>query len=194
MQSILDIMGSSFIGGLILLMIIKLNLYSTSVSYNSDNELKLQQNAKTIAEILNYDLRKIGYNHTGTAFIVADSNHIKFYADINAPGTAGHGTVDIVEYIVKDSTSASGTSNPRDISFVRVVNNSDSTAGPSLGLVKLLFSYYNGSGVPTTNLDSIKYVKAEFWVEPTEKIPNLLTGTPDSTFTYWEMTINPRNI
>lgn len=194
MQSILDILGSTFIGGIVLLMILKLNLYSTSVSYNSDNELKLQQNAKTIAEILNYDLRKIGYNYPGTAFLIADSNRVKFYADLNAPGTAGHGTVDLVEYIVTDSTFSSGTSNPKDISLIRIVNNNDTIAGPSLGLVKLLFSYYNGSGIVTTSLDSIKYIKVEFWVEPTEKIPNLVTGLSDSTFTYWEMTINPRNI
>ncbi|MBI5660687.1 MULTISPECIES: hypothetical protein [Ignavibacterium] len=194
MSVLLDIFGSTFIGGMILLLIIKLNLYSASVSYNSDNELKLQQNAKTIAEILNYDLRKIGYNHTGTAILVADSTRIKFYADINAPGTAGHGVVDVVEYVVLDSTHASGTSNSRDVVVTRVVNNTDSIAGPSLGLVKLRFSYFNSAGVKTTVLDSIKYVKAEFWVEPTEKIPNILTGTPDSTFTYWEMTINPRNI
>lgn len=194
MSVLLYIFGSTFIGGMILLLIIKLNLYSASVSYNSDNELKLQQNAKTIAEILNYDLRKIGYNHTGTAILVADSTRIKFYADINAPGTAGHGVVDVVEYVVLDSTHASGTSNSRDVVVTRVVNNTDSIAGPSLGLVKLRFSYFNSAGVKTTVLDSIKYVKAEFWVEPTEKIPNILTGTPDSTFTYWEMTINPRNI
>ncbi|GMU94988.1 hypothetical protein [Ignavibacterium album] len=194
MSVLLDIFGSTFIGGMILLLIIKLNLYSASVSYNSDNELKLQQNAKTIAEILNYDLRKIGYNHTGTAILVADSTRIKFYADINAPGTAGHGVVDVVEYVVLDSTHATGTSNSRDAVVTRIVNNTDSIAGPSLGLVKLRFSYFNSAGVKTTVLDSIKYVKAEFWVEPTEKIPNILTGTPDSTFTYWEMTINPRNI
>lgn len=194
MSSLLDILGSTFIGGMVLLLILKLNLYSTSVSYSSDNELKLQQNAKTIAEILNYDLRKIGYNYDTTAIIIADSTRIKFYADINAPGTTGHGVVDQVEYIVLDSTHASGTSNPRDIVVVRIINNTDSIAGPSLGLVKLRFSYFNGSGVKTTVLDSIKYVKAEFWVEPTEKINNFLTGTPDSTFTYWEMTINPRNI
>ncbi|MFN3872750.1 MAG: hypothetical protein ACK4R9_07090 [Ignavibacterium sp.] len=194
MSALLDILGSTFIGGMILLLIIKLNLYSTSVSYNSDNELKLQQNAKTIAEILNYDLRKIGYNHTGTAILVADSTRIKFYADINAPGTSGHGTVDVVEYFVLDSTHATGTSNTRDIVVTRVVNYTDSIAGPSLGLVKLRFSYFNGAGVKTTVLDSIKYVKAEFWVEPTEKINNPLTGSADSTFTYWEMTINPRNI
>lgn len=194
MSAILDIMGSTFIGGMILLLIIKLNLYSTSVSYSSDNELKLQQNAKTIAEILNYDLRKVGYNHTGTAMLIADSTHMKFYADINAPGTAGHGVEDVVEYFVLDSTNASGTSNLRDVVLVRVMNGSDSITGPSLGLVKLRFSYYNGSGVKTTVLDSIKYIKTEFWVEPTEKIDNFLTGTPDSSFTYWEMTINPRNI
>lgn len=194
MSAILDIMGSTFIGGMILLLIIKLNLYSTSVSYSSDNELKLQQNAKTIAEILNYDLRKVGYNHTGTAMLIADSTHMKFYADINAPGTTGHGVVDVVEYFVLDSTNASGTSNTRDVVLVRVVNGSDSITGPSLGLVKLRFSYYNGAGVKTTALDSIKYIKTEFWVEPTEKINNFLTGSPDSTFTYWEMTINPRNI
>ena len=194
MSAILDIMGSTFIGGMILLLIIKLNLYSTSVSYSSDNELKLQQNAKTIAEILNYDLRKVGYNHTGTAMLIADSTHMKFYADINAPGTTGHGVVDVVEYFVLDSTNAFGTSNTRDVVLVRVVNGSDSITGPSLGLVKLRFSYFNGSGVKTTALDSIKYIKTEFWVEPTEKINNFLTGTSDSTFTYWEMTINPRNI
>lgn len=194
MSSLLDILGSTFIGGMVLLLILKLNLYSTSVSYSSDNELKLQQNAKTIAEILNYDLRKIGYNYDTTAIIIADSNRIKFYADIDAPGTTGHGVVDQVEYVVLDSTHASGTSNPRDIVVVRIINNTDSIAGPSLGLVKLRFSYFNGSGVKTAVLDSIKYVKAEFWVEPTEKINNFLTGTPDSTFTYWEMTINPRNI
>jgi hypothetical protein len=194
MSAILDIMGSTFIGGMILLLIIKLNLYSTSVSYSSDNELKLQQNAKTIAEILNYDLRKVGYNHTGTAMLIADSTHMKFYADINAPGTTGHGVVDVVEYFVLDSTNAFGTSNTRDVVLVRVVNGSDSITGPSLGLVKLRFSYFNGSGVKTTALDSIKYIKTEFWVEPTEKVNNFLTGTPDSTFTYWEMTINPRNI
>ncbi len=194
MSSLLDILGSTFIGGMVLLLILKLNLYSTSVSYSSDNELKLQQNAKTIAEILNYDLRKIGYNYDTTAIIIADSNRIKYYADVDAPGTTGHGVVDQVEYVVLDSTHASGTSNPRDIVVVRIINNTDSIAGPSLGLVKLRFSYFNSSGVKTTALDSIKYVKAEFWVEPTEKVNNFFTGTHDSTFTYCEMTINTRNI
>ena len=63
MNVLMDILGSTFIGGILLLLILKLNLFVTNTSFTSDSELKLQQSAKTLAEILNYDLRKIGYNH-----------------------------------------------------------------------------------------------------------------------------------
>ena len=66
----------------------------------------MQQNAKTLAEILNYDLRKVGYNYSNTAIITADSNKIKFYADMNEPGTAGYGTIDVVEYFLSSPSKA----------------------------------------------------------------------------------------
>ncbi len=72
MNILLDIFGSIFIAGLLFLMILKLNLFASNANYYSDNELKLQQNAKTLAEIINYDLRKIGYQHNGTAIITAE--------------------------------------------------------------------------------------------------------------------------
>ena len=37
----------------------------SQTSYTSDNELKLIQNTKTLAEIIDYDFRKIGYKYTG---------------------------------------------------------------------------------------------------------------------------------
>jgi hypothetical protein len=53
----------------------------------------------------------------------------------------------------------------------------------------------NAKGVVTSILDSIKYIKAEMWVEPADKIMNYVTGERDTTvFTYWELTIYPRNI
>ncbi|MBE0538205.1 MAG: hypothetical protein IH620_00720 [Ignavibacterium sp.] len=194
MNVLLDLFGSIFIAGLLLLMILKLNLFATNANYYSDNELKLQQNAKTMAEIINYDFRKIGYNYTGTAITVAQPKQIKFYADLDAPGTTGHGTMDIVEYYLSDSTKASGTANLRDKILYRIVNN-DTIGGPSLGLVNLNFAYLNSKGIVTTYLDSIRYVKAEFWVEPYDPVTNFVTGQKDSlVFTYWELTINPRNI
>jgi hypothetical protein len=195
MNILLDILGSSIIGGMILLMVLKLNIFASNANYYSDNELKLQQNVKTLAEILNYDLRKIGYKRDTTSMITAQPQRIKFYAELDAPGTGGYGTIDMVEYFLGDSTETTGTSNLRDKILYRVVNNTDTIGGSSLGLVDLQFSYMNAQGNTTSILDSIKYIKAEFWVEPQDAITNYVTGQADTTvFTYWELTIYPRNI
>jgi len=194
MNVLIDLIGSSFIGGILLLLILKLNLYSQNTSISSDSELRIQQNAKTLAEIMNYDLRKVGYNCDSTAIVIADSNKIKFYADMNEPGTAGYGTVDLVEYFLSSPSKSSSTTNPKDVVLTRVLNGTDTLGGPSLGLVRLVFSYFDKGLAATTNLDSIKYIKTEFWVESLEPIEvnfGTQTGYP---FTYWEMTINPRNI
>ena len=195
MNFLMDLMGSSLIAGILFLLIFKLNMYSSTANYYSDNELRLQQNVKTLAEVINYDLRKIGYKYDGTAVVTAESQRIQFYADLQAPGQAGHGVVDFVEYYLGDSTQATGTINKRDKVLYRVINNTDTLGGPTLGLVDLKFSYLNRQGLVTTFLDSIKYIKAEFWVEPYEFVSDFGTGQPDSSqFTYWELTINPRNI
>lgn len=194
MNVLIDLIGSSFIGGILLLLILKLNLYSQNTSISSDSELRIQQNAKTLAEIINYDLRKVGYNYNNTAIITADSNKIKFYADMNEPGTAGYGTIDVVEYFLSSPSKAASTTNPKDVVLTRVLNGTDTLSGPSLGLVRLVFSYFDKGLATTTNLDSIKFIKTEFWVESLDPIEvnfGTKTGYP---FTYWEMTINPRNI
>ena len=194
MSTLLDIVGSSFIAGMLLLLVLKMNLFMSNASFASDNELKLQQNAKTLAEILNNDFRKIGYKYTGTAFIAAEKERIKFVGDLQRPGQSGFGIVDTVEYFIRDTSYSSGTTNPDDIVLVRILNGNDSIAGPSLGLVKLQFNYLDSLSTPTADLTKIKYIKTEFWVEPIDQADNFLTGQQDSVFTYWEFTINPRNI
>ena len=188
MNVLIDIMGSTFIGGMILLLILKLNVYSSNQRFSSDSELQLQQNAKTQAEILNYDLRKIGYRCDSTAIAVAQEETITFYSDINRDGN-----LDVVTYYV-DKSPTPGTSNPNDVVLCRVVN-SDTLSGPSLGLRRLRFSYLDSRGVATNLLWNIKYVKVELWVETLEPVESLFTqNNYPYPFTYWEMTISPRNI
>jgi hypothetical protein len=195
MNTLLDIFGSIFIAALLMLMIVKLSIFSSNANYYSDNELRLQQNAKTLAEVINSDFRKIGYDYDSTAIITAQPKRIKFYADMDAPGTMGNGTMDVVEYFLGDSTEVISTPNLRDKVLYRVINEVDTLGGPTLGLVDLKFSYFNSQGIVTASLDDIKYIKAEFWIEPYDPVSNFITGNPDSTvFTYWELTINPRNI
>ena len=182
MNTITDILGATIIGGLVLLIILNLNIYSGQTKFSSDSGLRLQQNAKTLAEIIDNDIRKIGYNYNGTAIKTASQNQLTFYSDINNTGV-----VDTVTLTISDSTLVTSTPNPHDKILFRIIN-SDTSKGPSLGLTNLRFKYLNSIDQPTTALDSIKYVKAEIWLESPEKV--------DSTYaqTYWEVTINPRNI
>ena len=182
MNVVLDLLGSSIIGGFVLLMMINFNIFQSNTMFASDSELQLQQNAKTLAEILNHDLRKIGYNYDNTAFVQADSEYVSFYSDINRDGS-----VDLVEYFLGDTSTASSTTNPSDRVLYRIVNN-DTSKGPSLGLTKLRFSYLDGVGSETTTLSNIKYVHAELWIKSVEPVQD------EYIFTYWEMTINPRNL
>ena len=187
MTTILDLIGSAVIGSIVILLMLHLNMYSTDIKFSSDSELRLQQGAKTLADILSYDLRKVGFRKSGTAMITAQPKKISFYSDIDS-----NGVVDIVTYQLSDSLLVNNTTNPRDKILYRIVNN-DTSKGPSLGLVDLNFEYRNLKGDITANLDSIKYINAELWVESPEMVKDP-KGKNNYLFTYWELTINPRSI
>jgi len=187
MNVVLDLLGASVIGAMVILVMLNLNIYSSNVKFSSDSELRLQQNAKTLAEIVSYDLRKIGFRKSGTAIITAQPKMISFYSDIDA-----NGVVDIVTYKLSDSLEVLSTTNPKDKILYRIVNN-DTSKGPSLGLVNINFEYMKSNGIVTANLDSIKYITAEFWVETPDMV-NDSRGINKYLFTYWELTIKPRSI
>ena len=182
MDTLLDILGASFVGGMVLLIVVNIYIFSSQKRIASSADLRLQQNAKTLAEIVNNDLRKVGFKYNGTAIVTADSEKFSFYADIDS-----NGTTDQITYLISDTTEAMGTINPHDKVLLRVVN-SDTSKGPSLGLTKLKFSYRDINDNLTSVLDSIKYINIEMWMETTEPVDNTYP------FTYWEMKVNPRNI
>jgi hypothetical protein len=183
MSIILDIAGSFIIGGLLALMLFNFKTYQSNTRYLSDSELQLQQNAKTLADIINHDLRKVGYEcNSDSIWVETSSQRLSFYADLDR-----NGTPDLVTYFLGDSTEATATPNPRDKTLYRIVN-SDTIGGPTLGLTKLNFSYMDELGNPTVSDSAISYIKSEIWVESLEPVGG------EYIFTYWEMTINPRNL
>jgi len=182
MNLLLDLAGSSIIAGIMLLMMINVNIYQSDTRFASDSELQLQQNAKTLSDILSYDLRKIGYEYDDNPFLHTDSVKVSYYADMDRDGTP-----DIVTYTISDPSAASSTTNPNDRVLLRQVND-EISAGPSLGLTKLKFSYFDELGNTTSDFDKIEYVRAEFWVESIEPV------NKEYLFTYWELTISPRNL
>lgn len=187
MSTILDLLGASVIGAMVILVMLNLNIYSSNVKFSSDSELRLQQNAKTLADIISYDLRKIGFKQSGLALIIAQPKKISFYADIDL-----NGVVDVVTYQLSDSLIVLSTKNPKDKILYRIVNN-DTSKGSSLGLVDINFDYLTTNGITTANLDSVKYINAELFVESADMVKDA-RGNSNYLFTYWELTIKPRNI
>ena len=191
MSLLLDIFGSVVIAGILFMMIVKLNLFSNQTSYTSDNELKLIQNTKTLAEIMDYDFRKVGYKITGNAIITADVKNFKFDADID-----NNGSPNTIEYTVSTSNKVKGTENPKDIILYRIVD-SDSMGGPSLGLVDIKFTYLDSSfttlSYPSDPL-KIRYIKTQIWTESDYSVKEAISNDSSYSKTYWEFTINPRNL
>lgn len=146
-SSILDILGSVIIGGLLLLILFRLSNTSTENTYLNGSELIIQQNLVEVVELLEYDFRKIGYCEDWTkipdpsqAILSADSNNITYLTDVDSDGL-----VDTMRYFTGTTEELSVTDNPSDVILYRLVNG-EAPAGSNLGVTQFQLIYFNAVG------------------------------------------------
>jgi len=60
-SSLIDILGSIVIGGLLLMILLRMNETATQNTYEYNGELTVQQNLVSTVQLIEYDFRKIGY-------------------------------------------------------------------------------------------------------------------------------------
>ncbi len=144
-STLIDILGSTIIGGILLIIVLRLNDTATEKTTNYGGELSLQQNLVTIAQIMEYDFRKMGYCKDWIKFpdptqsiISAKTNSISFFADIEDKGQ-----VDTVTYYIGDLLTS--TPNPRDRFFYRKIN-SQPPAAINLGVTQFFLKYFDAFG------------------------------------------------
>lgn len=144
---LMDILGSSIIGGIIMLTLFRVNDSSIENTLNGSTELSAQQNLSTIVQILEEDFRRIGYCADWNkipvpahAIIYADSNEIKYLTDIESDGE-----VDTMHYYIGDPSELLVTPNPRDRFLYRVVN-SEIPVGVNLGVTQFKLTFFNPLG------------------------------------------------
>ena len=159
MNAYLDLICSFLIGGLLLLNVQRMNGDLVTRSYNGGNEYIAQTSAATLAEVVEYDLQKVGYGVTGAKITSADSTSLTFYADIDR-----NGAPDSIRYILGGDLPR--TMNPCDRMFNRLVN-AETPDSISLGVTDFRFTYYNSSGAATSTLTDIKGIQADITVEST---------------------------
>lgn len=146
-SSIVDIIGSVVVAGLLLLMALRLNAQANETTVVYNGSVTLQQNMTALVNWIEHDFRRIGYckDYTKIPFPTksirkADSSDITFWTDINSTGN-----LDSIRWYIGPTSEMSSTPNPRDRKIYRVVNNG-ATVGWNLGVTQFKLEYFDYDG------------------------------------------------
>lgn len=190
MWSILDTLGASLIGGMVLLLIISINLQMNSLSTEIVENNIVQSNLTSSTEDIKYDFYKVGYKVTGSKIGTADSNRIEFYSDINND--------DVVDTLVYNFVKAAidedqGVINPNGILY-----KSQNGGANQLASIATSFnlSYYDSVGqflsyqslASQVNRNKIRTIKIDMLLSSNYAVNNSLQKVD------WSSTINPKNL
>jgi type II secretory pathway component PulJ len=147
-NTIIDILGSMIIGGMLMIILWRMNDAAAENMYNYGGELILQQNLAVTSRVLEYDFRKIGYCETwnkmvdaSNAILIADSNEIKFLTDIYPDGNPD-GNIDTLYYRLGPVTELTETANPRDRFLYRIING-ETPKKINLGVTQFRLMYFD---------------------------------------------------
>ena len=172
-SSILDILGSTVLGGIILLTLLRLNgtVIENKAIFGSDRSL--QRSLSETAIVVEEDLRRIGYcedpyklTDEMSRIIQADEELISFYTDTNRDGN-----LDSVTFYLSDEAALSMTKNPRDRILYRRIN-SNLPLIINTNIVEFKFTYYDALGneltKPVVSPATITHLEISFKVEDPE--------------------------
>ncbi len=175
-STILDVIGSTMIGGMLLLILLRLNDSAVANSFQYNGELIIQKNLVEVVKLLEFDLRKIGYCSDWTALpdpaksiLAVDSNSITYLTDLpTLTQPNGDGVVDTLRYYLGDASELAGTPNPNDRMLYRRVNN-ETPLGANLGVTKFDFIFYDVFGAeipfPITQPGEIQSMQIDLAIE-----------------------------
>ena len=182
MRDTIDYLGSLFAAGVVMTMLMgfQVNLGETASSQVFTNVV--QEQLTSLTEILEYDLRKVGYRWTaGPAVIFVDSIRLAFRTDIDNDGSP-----DSILYRLR-TTPAPVSSDPPTRVLERSVN-----GGPALscnvGLTSLRFAAHTATGTQTTNPADIRSLTVALALESPLASGDQFPGV------FWERTFTPQNM
>ncbi|MDQ7818564.1 MAG: hypothetical protein RDU14_16180 [Melioribacteraceae bacterium] len=189
MSSILDIVGSFIIAGMIILLIITLNLNMNSISIQTIENNAVQINTATNSLIFDYDLYKIGYRVPSNRITKADSNWIIYRSDYD-----NNSTIDTLEYKTGATSELLMTTNPNDRLLYKKINSGNYVTMGVVSKCKIFYYDSLGGQISYASLsnqssrDLIRTLKIEATFE-----------SPDSNYaayhsTNWTRIFRPKNL
>lgn len=166
--TIIDILGATIIGGIVLMNLVKMNSNVIQNESMFGHDKNLQVDVVILATIMDRDFGLLGYcgDYTkmdSTAIIYGDSVSIKFLADVD-----NNGTFDTLYYYTSDTTVLSHTPNPRDKILYRQLNsNPPFVVANNITEfnLKYLDTFANEQSIPIDLTKIVNYVRIAFKVE-----------------------------
>lgn len=141
-----------------------------------------QQNVKTVAELLTFDITKIGYGYDNP-IITAEEKKLTFKSDID-----NDGSIETVKWVFDDSGS--------EPHMYRYVNSAPQEI--TVGVVDFEFVYKNENnglfGTVFSSIDDIRQIQIKLTVRSKEKLGSF--NNPDGEFikSVWQKTFTPKNL
>jgi len=171
-STLIDIVGSMVIGGMLMLILFRLQDNATKNSYNYGGEAIVQQNLVEVVQLLEHDFRKIGYCRDWSqipdpskAILTADSTSISYLTDLDDDGT-----VDSLRYFLGPKSELTETPNPNDRMLYRV-ENGETPISANLGVTQFSLEFYdalsNKLDFPIENPGQIYTMRIDLKVENT---------------------------
>ncbi len=194
MASMLDMVGSAIIFGILILTVARIQENLNSTMYQNTFNTQTQQLAINIARQMEYDFTKVGYRvgTTNQKIFHADSTKIAFKG-----GLTYGGTVDSIVYELGELDTTS--QNPRDYRLLRTTNSG--TISQRIGLVDFRLSYFDTTNTamatPISTLaafNAIRSVNVRLRFESLEPVQQAFMDSATYFGVNWEKLIYARNL
>ncbi len=189
MNTMLDILGSFVLGGLVIMLLVQVD--STTRTYNYQKQFDMLNQERIIGtnDAVQDDFYKIGYRIKGSKIILADSVGIKFYTDYN-----NDGIVDTVRYYLGSKGALANTVNPQDMPLFKTVNGGKQIFIEAVTNFKLI--YFDSSGTALTyasllnqsSRNTVKCIQVRIDCQSPEPIDDVYQSIS------WQQNIKPKNL
>jgi hypothetical protein len=160
-QVMIDLLGSAIIGGIILLTMNQVQGRAVDQSGFYSVTRITQKNLVSIARIVEYDFRKMGYGviDPTKSIFQADTSSITFLGDYNR-----NGKMDTIKYWLGPTSDLLRTPNPIDRILYRKINH-ESPYKLDYGVTRFRLAYFNQDMQTVTLLAAIKVVEIKIEVQ-----------------------------
>lgn len=192
-SSLIDVIGSFIVAGVLLLMGLQLNATANEVKAVYSQNYNLQTNLTTVVSMLESDFNKIGYCRNWMkvadptqSIRVADSNRIRFRTDYD-----NNGTLDSITYWVGPTSELLDTPNPFDRYLYRQQNNDSlHKQKMNLGITQFSFTYADGADslltFPIADPRAVYYMTLTIAVSEPSPYQEQFVNDPSKYQVYWK--------